>query len=138
MLDSASGIRVDAGEFTRLIHSARAVEADNPQQATGLYESAPALYHGDFLEESLYAEWASEERERLLADYLASAERLARLWVNRGDYEQGARWANAILTKDPLWEEAYTLLMECQWKQGNRTLAVRAVSARGRAHHGRR
>ncbi len=65
------------------------------------------------------------ERERLLAEYLSAAERLARLWVPQGDCEQGARWANAILAKDPLWEEAYALLMECYWKQGNRALAIR-------------
>ncbi len=86
---------------------------------------ALALYRGDFLEESPYAEWAGEERERLLTEYLTAAERLARLWVTQGDYERGARWANAVLAKDPLWEEAYALLMECQWKQGNRALAVR-------------
>lgn len=71
LLDSASGIRVDADEFARLSRSARAVEADNPQQAIGLYESALALYHGDFLQESPYAEWAGEERECRLADYLS-------------------------------------------------------------------
>ncbi len=117
--------RVDADEFTRLVQSARALEAKAASEAIRLYEAALALYHGDFLEENLYAEWTSEERERLLTDYFSAAERLARLWVSLNDYERGARWANAILAKDPLWEEAYALLMECHWKQGHRALAVR-------------
>jgi len=124
-LDLSAGVGVDVDEFARLLRKAKTLEGSDPDAALRHYESALALYHGDFLEENLYAEWAGEEREHALVEYLSAAERLARLWVHRGDYERGARWANAILAKDPLWEEAYVLLMECHWKQGNRALAAR-------------
>ncbi len=134
-LDLTAGVIVDADEFTRLLRLARTREGDKLTEAINLYETALALYCGDFLEESPYAEWAWEEREHLLTGYLTAAERLARLWMDCGEYEQGARWANAILAKDPLWEEAYVLLMECQWKQGNRALAVRTFDrCRKRLH----
>lgn len=124
-LDLGSGIRVDADEWSRLIGAARAFEGTDPEQAIILYESALAMYHGDFLEEIPYADWASEEREQRLVEYLSAAERLASLLVGQGESERGLRWANAILAKDPLWEEAYVLLMQCHWQQGHRALAVR-------------
>jgi DNA-binding SARP family transcriptional activator len=61
----------------------------------------------------------------LLTSFLSASERLARLWVIQKDYERAAYWANEIISKDPLWEEAYIQLMYCYWKQGNRALAVR-------------
>ncbi|MGH2544484.1 MAG: AfsR/SARP family transcriptional regulator, partial [Ardenticatenaceae bacterium] len=98
-------------------------------------ESALALYRGDFLEENPYAEWASEEREQRLVSYLVSAERLTKLLLEAGQYERSAYWANAILSKDPLWEQAYALLMECYWRRGNRALAVRVYErCRKRLH----
>ncbi|MFQ5401469.1 MAG: BTAD domain-containing putative transcriptional regulator [Anaerolineae bacterium] len=124
-LDLSLGIHTDADEFMGLIRSAQAVENKNPAQAIELYESALALYRGDFLEENPYAEWVREERERLLAAYLSAAERVAKLLVGQDECERGMRWANAILAKDPLWEEGYALLMQCHWKLGNRALAVR-------------
>jgi DNA-binding SARP family transcriptional activator len=116
---------VDVDEFLRLLQQARSLETTDPAQAVALYEAGLALYRGDFLEENLYAEWVIEERERLLMEYLMAAERLARLLLGRDEYEGAMRWAHAILAKDPLWEEAYAVLMECQWRLGHRGLAVR-------------
>jgi len=124
-LDLTRDVRVDVDEFLRLLQQARSLETIDPVQAVTLYEAGLALYRGDFLEENPYAEWAIEERERLLMEYLMAAERLARLLLGRDDYEGAMRWANAILAKDPLWEEAYAVLMECQWRLGHRGLAVR-------------
>lgn len=124
-LDMTRGVRVDADEFLRLLQEARRLETIDPSRAVTLYESGLALYRGDFLEENPYAEWAIEERERLQMEYLMAAERLARLLLGRDDCEGAMRWANAILAKDPLWEEAYAVLMESQWRQGHRGLAVR-------------
>lgn len=124
-LDRSSGVRVDADELSRLVAAARALEGTNPERAITLYESALVIYHGDFLEETPYADWAREEREQRLVEYLSAAERLASLLVGHGESERGLRWANAILAKDPLWEQAYALLMQCHWQQGHRALAVR-------------
>ncbi len=124
-LDLTVGVRVDVDEFLRLLQQARSLETTDPVQAIALYEAGLTLYRGNFLEENPYVEWVIEERERLLTEYLMAAERLARLLLGRNDYEEAMRWANAILAKDPLWEEAYAVLMECQWRLGHRGLAVR-------------
>ncbi len=125
-LDPTCNVRVDADEFLKLLQQARSIEARNALQAIKFYEAGLVLYRGDFLEENPYAEWAIEERERLLMEYLMAAERLARLLLAHNDYERALHWANAILAKDPLWEEAYAVLMECQWRLGHRGLAIRA------------
>jgi ATP/maltotriose-dependent transcriptional regulator MalT/DNA-binding SARP family transcriptional activator len=124
-LDLSQGVIVDAQEFERLVHLAQSFAASNPDQAIDLYESALAMYRGDYLEDNLYAEWAAEERDRLTMVYLSSVERLSKLLMAREDYERAMRWANTLLAKDPLWEEGYVLLMQCHWKRGNRALAVR-------------
>ncbi len=124
-LDMSVGVYVDADEFMRRVSLARELMDESQEQAIELYESALAMYRGDFLEEQPYAEWAMKEREQLTAVYLAAAEQLTRLLLKQGEYERGMRWANTILAKDPLWEEGYVLLMQCHWKQGNRALAVR-------------
>ncbi len=124
-LDPSLGIRVDADEFESLIRSAQALEAQDPAQAIKVYESALALYRGDFLEENPYAEWAGQERERLRMLYLSAAGRVAELLVMQESYEEASQVCQEILRRDCCSEEAYYVLMLCYWKQGKRSLALR-------------
>ncbi len=121
-----SGIRVDADEFSRLIKSARTGEASDLEGSISLYESALALYRGEFLGENRYAEWAEAERQQRRREFLTAAERLAGLLLRTGETERASRWAETMLQHDPLHEAAYTILMEAYWRQGSRALAVRA------------
>lgn len=124
-IDMNEGVFVDADEFQSLIRLAGSFEQNDPERAISLYESALPLYKGDFLEDNPYAEWADEERNKLITSYLSGAEHLARLWLIKKDYERANDWANAIINKDPLWEEGYILQMQCYWKLEKRALAVR-------------
>lgn len=121
-------VRVDADELTRLVKAAAQSGATDVELAISRYESALTLYRGEFLAENRYAKWAEAERQRKRAEFLAAGERLGRLLLKTGDYERAARWAEAILAQDPLWEGAYAVLMEALWRQGNRALAVRAYN----------
>jgi DNA-binding SARP family transcriptional activator len=123
-----SGIRVDVDDFTRLLKTARAAESGDRDAMIVAYETALATYRGDFLEENPYAAWAEEERQQRRSEFLTAAERFATLLLRAGDAERAARWAEAMLHHDPLWESAYALLMEAHWQQGNRALAVRAYN----------
>jgi DNA-binding SARP family transcriptional activator len=127
-LGMEAGIRVDADEFTRLLKAARAAEHVDDEGAIALYESALALYRGEFLAENRYAEWAEAERQQKRSEFLTSAERLGNLLLKAGDGERASRWAETMLQHDPLWEAAYAILMEAYWRQGNRALAVRAYN----------
>lgn len=130
-LSTAAGVRVDVDELTRLLRAAALLEASDADAAISRYESALALYRGEFLADNRYADWAETERQRKRGEFVAAAERLARLLLRGGDYERASRWAENILQHDPLWEAAYAILMEAHWRQGNRALAVRAYN-RGR------
>ncbi|MGQ0648629.1 MAG: BTAD domain-containing putative transcriptional regulator [Gemmatimonadaceae bacterium] len=123
-----AGIRVDADEFARLLKSARSVESTDADHAITLYESALGLYRGEFLSEHRYVAWADAERQQHRHEFLASAERLALLLLRADEHERAARWAETMLTHDPLWEGAYAVLMEAYWRQGNRALAVRTFN----------
>lgn len=124
-LNLEAGIEIDSDQFVQLIQKAHKLEHSDLAQAITLYEAALQLYHGDFLTELPYEEWAAGERDQRRMQYLSTSERLARFALDRGEYERVLEWANAILRKDPTWEAAYALLMEGHWQQGNRALAVR-------------
>ncbi|RME46256.1 MAG: hypothetical protein D6791_08710 [Chloroflexi bacterium] len=125
-LNLAAGIRVDVDDFLRLVSTARATAQSERARAISLFEQALGLYRGDFLEEQPYAEWAQPERSQLLNTYLASIEEVTRLLVEEEEYDRAKQWANLLIAREPLWEEAYYLLMVCHWRLGNRALAVRA------------
>ena len=122
------GVRVDADEFSRLLKVARAQETLDMDESIARYESALALYRGEFLGDNRYAEWAESERQERRREFIVSAERLTALLIRSGEFERAVRWAETMLQHDPLWEPAYTLLMEAFWRQGNRALAVRTFN----------
>jgi LuxR family maltose regulon positive regulatory protein len=124
-LATEAGVRVDADDFVRLLKSARAAETADGDHAVTLYEAALALCRGEFLSDQRYAAWAESERQLRRGEFMASAERLSNLLLTQGELDRAARWAETILQHDPLWEQAYALLMEAYWRQGNRALAVR-------------
>ena len=123
--DMSAGVLVDADQFTLLIKEARRLRQAEPDRAIELYRQAADLYQGDYLEDCPYSDWAIEERERLLDLHLSATEDLATLLYQRGNFNQAAALCHHILDYDPLWEEAYRLLMSCHWRQGNRSLALR-------------
>ena len=122
------GVRIDADEFSRLLKAARAQEAVNVDESITRYESALALYRGEFLGDNRYAEWAESERQERRSEFLASAGRLTTLLIRSGEFERAVRWAETMLQHDALWEPAYAVLMEAFWRQGNRALAVRTFN----------
>ncbi|NJP05623.1 MAG: transcriptional regulator [Chloroflexaceae bacterium] len=83
------------------------------------------LYRGDYLAESLYDPWTLEERERLLARYLATATALAAQLVDRGDMQQAVYLCERVLRRDRCYEEAYQVLMRAYARSGSRSQAMR-------------
>jgi DNA-binding SARP family transcriptional activator len=122
------GVRVDVDEFSRLLKGARAQETVDVDESIARYESALALYRGEFLGDNRYAAWAEAERQERRREFIVSAERLTSLLIKSGELERAVRWAETMLQHDTLWEPAYALLMEAFWLQGNRALAVRAFN----------
>jgi two-component SAPR family response regulator len=99
---------------------------EDPTRGMCHYRKAIALYQGDYLEDCLYEEWASEERERLLTLYLRTADRLARTLVEQEAWEEAIEVCRSILARDDCWEQAYRLMMVSYVRLGNRARALRA------------
>lgn len=74
-------------------------------------QNAVGRYGGDYLPEAQYEDWSSEERERLQTLFLRVADRLAGLYLERGQYEAGIGLCERILACDPCWEHAYRMMM---------------------------
>jgi ATP/maltotriose-dependent transcriptional regulator MalT/DNA-binding SARP family transcriptional activator len=117
---------LDAAEFEAQVNQGDRLYAAQPGVALDHLRKALRLYEGDFLQEYPYAEWASEERERLLTTYLRAAERLASALAQRGEWQETIDVCQAILARDDCWEQAYRLLMAAHAQLGNRTQALRA------------
>ncbi len=124
-LNPVSGYWVDADEFESLVAKGSKLEAADVQGACDVLRSALQLYQGDFLQDCLYEDWASVERERLFATYLRAAQRLAELLLGQGETDECIHVCEQILARDPCWEEAYRLLMRCYLARRNRAMAVR-------------
>jgi DNA-binding SARP family transcriptional activator len=93
-------------------------------------EAAPAemqaaidLYRGDLLP-ACYDDWVLPERERLFQAYLAALERLAAIREAEGDYGAAIDLARRLLSRDPLREASYRLLMRLHALNGDRSAAL--------------
>ena len=99
---------------------------DDRQSALEAYRRALCLYQGEYLQEYPYAEWALEERERLLTLYLRTGERLAAALVAQEAWDEAIDVCQGLLARDDCWEPAYRALMVAYAHKGNRTQALRA------------
>jgi len=117
---------LDSGHFERECDLGLRLAVHQPEQAIAHLQAAIRQYRGDYLPDALYEDWTSEERERLLALYLRTADKLASLLVERGQFDACLETCQAILTRDACWENAYRLMMTAYARQGNRPQAMRA------------
>jgi len=83
------------------------------------------MYRADYLPDAIYDDWSSEKREQLLALFLRTAERVARIQASQGEWETVIRTCETILARDDCWEEAYRLMMTAYAKLGNRAQVLR-------------
>lgn len=109
MLDLGEGASIDFLEFKALIVAAR--RGASAEERRDQYERAVALYHGDFLREDLYEEWAAPERELLKDAFLEGMEFLAADMLRSGRSEETIETARRILQHDRTNERAYELLL---------------------------
>lgn len=122
-LNPDSGYQLDAELFAQYFEEG--LNCKEEDQALKLLETGFSLYRGDYLSDNLYEDWAIEERERLQVLFIRGSERLARIYLRQGKYEQAIKTAEKIIEKDICWEEAYRIIMLAYYKQMNRTMALR-------------
>ncbi len=124
-LRSEADLWLDAERFEHLVAEGNHLFDDDPETGMLFYRQALDLYQGDYLQACIYEDWCSEERERLLSLYLRTADRMARVLVEREAWEEIITICRSILTRDDCWEQAYRSMMVAYLHQGNRVQALR-------------
>ena len=126
VFDVAAPHRLDYQDFLSLVHWAnRLRERGEPEAAAAAYEAAAGVYAGDFLEDELYSDWCSAEREYLRETLLSALWRAAALRLDRGDAEGALSCHRRALLADPLREDVHRELMRVLWREGRRDDALR-------------
>lgn len=120
------GVWIDVDEFELRVAGA-AADAE-PDFARRNAQIAVHLYKGDYLAEALYDQWTTEERERLLARYLATAVSYATRLSDAGDHAGAVHLCEQILRRDRGYEEAYQVLMRAHARSGSRSQALRSYT----------
>lgn len=97
-------------------------------------ERAAALYRGDLLEglrvdEALFEEWLSSERERLRSVALNAFQKLLGHWLHVGDTERVIHTALRVLRIDATQEVVHRTLMWLYLQMGQRGTALRQYRA---------
>ena len=119
-------LRIDVEEFEKHWTNGRQMEKERKiAEAMREFESAEALYRGDYLEEEPYAEWTLFRREALKDIYLMILGKLAEYYMLTGDYESCIHYSQKVLAKDQCREDAYQRLMYCYTRLGQRNRALR-------------
>jgi DNA-binding SARP family transcriptional activator len=127
------GVWIDVDEFE--LRVAAAAADGEPDFARHNAQIAVQLYKGDFLAEALYDPWTIEERERLLARYLATAVSYAARLSDAGDHAGAIHLCEQILRRDRGYEEAYQVLMRAHARSGSRSQALRSYARCVQALH---
>lgn len=87
---------------------------------------AVSRYTGEYLPEALYESWAAEERERLAALFLETADKLVESHLKENRHIEAIDLCQRILAQDNCWERAYRHLMLAYDKLGDRGQVGRA------------
>ncbi|MGC9356731.1 MAG: BTAD domain-containing putative transcriptional regulator [Anaerolineae bacterium] len=125
-LRPGADIWLDAEEFERLVARGDSAFETAPETAVDAYREALTIYEGEYLQEYVYEDWCSEERERLLTLYLHTADRVARTLVKQEAWEEAIDVCQSILARDACWEQAYRLMMIAYAQLGNRAQSLRS------------
>ncbi|WP_370650063.1 BTAD domain-containing putative transcriptional regulator [Oscillochloris sp. ZM17-4] len=120
------GVWIDVDEFE--LRVAGTAARDDPDFARRNAQIAVQLYRGDYLAESLYDLWTIEERERLIARYLATAVGHAQRLSDDGEQAQAIQLCERVLRHDSVYEEAYQTLMRAHARAGSRSQAMRSYT----------
>lgn len=120
------GAWIDVDEFE--LRASGALTSTDPDFARRSAQAALQLYRGDYLAEALYDPWTIEERERLLARYLATAVAYGEQLSAEGRHNEAIQIAEQVLRRDRGYEEAYQLLMRAHARAGSRSQAIRSYT----------
>lgn len=111
---------IDLEEFDRLLNDGEnARRARQFDQCIQAYESAIALYRGEFMQGS-YEPWVEEQRTYYREQYLRLLEALAAVAQKNEDWSTSLQLAQRILREDQFREDIHCLILRAHAALGNR------------------
>jgi DNA-binding SARP family transcriptional activator len=121
-------VSVDADDFERVCSDGmRALADGDSTTAISRFETAVAMYRGDYLADDRYSEWAFAERERLRELVTIPLRALAEL--RSDDLDAGIGYLKRLAEMEPFDNEIQRQLLVQLVKQGRRSRAVRQYHA---------
>ncbi len=124
--DISSPHRLDSQEFLSLAQWGKRLEnGDEKKSALVAYQSAAALYTGDFLEDERYSDWCASEREFFHESFLTVLRQTATLLLKEGDSEGAIGCYRRALRTDGTLEDVHRELMRQLVARGRRNDALR-------------
>ena len=119
-------IKLDVEEFRKTWRYAQRVAHDKGiSVAISEFERAAELYKGDFLEDEIYDNWSSLDREDLKETFLVILDKICQNFMHSNNHRDAIGICKKILEKDNCREDIYRRLMECYYFTGHRTKAVK-------------
>ena len=124
--DVTSPHRLDSQEFLSLAKwGKRLDDANDKKSALVAFQSASALFTGDFLEDERYSDWCSPEREFFHETFLTVLRQTAKLLLQEGDSEGAIACYRRALRTDATLEDVHRELMRQFAGSGRRNDALR-------------
>jgi DNA-binding SARP family transcriptional activator len=121
----SDGITTDYELFAQVIAAAnRERLLRDSNAAASLFESALALYQGDFLVDHPYVEWAVPRRVRLAEQRLDALTFMSEHALAAGAFDMAIEYSRQILQTDNLRERAHRDLMRAHYHIGERARAI--------------
>ncbi|WP_394616554.1 BTAD domain-containing putative transcriptional regulator [Lentzea sp. JNUCC 0626] len=102
---------VDVVLFLADARAGLAAAARASSEARSLLAAAESAYHGDFLEEGPYEDWAARLREEARLIYLQVVAVLAARAESGGEHALAGRYCLRVLERDPYDEPAHLMLV---------------------------
>jgi len=122
-------VKVDADEFETRVTAGLAMIEREPQAAAAEIERGLSVYHGDFLADTPYADWALLERHRLHDLACVGLRSLARVRLEARLIDSAVRCLEQLATLQPYDESVHRQLMELDIMRGHRSDAVRRYAS---------
>jgi len=122
---SLDEVEVDADLFDAHLSAGLAAAKVDPLRAAEELERGLALYHGDFMADLPYAEWAMHERHRLHDVACMGLRSLADIRMEQRVIDGAARCLERLAILQPYDEDVHRRLMELDLMQGRRSDVVR-------------
>jgi DNA-binding SARP family transcriptional activator len=118
-------IKYDAANFRQLCNTAKhALRSGDLVAAQQSYCEALRCYQSDYYVDNGDLTWAINQREQLLALYLAALDTLGQIYIAQHNYEQAIECYKLLLKRDEYREDAHRHLMRSYWQLGRRSDAI--------------